>query len=132
MYSFLLSLSLCFGFCLFFPLYFFSSIKQAQSWIRWFVQCSNCMCLCDDIKSKRSERYFSLRAVVSNIADNKYAYNELYNLIEFSLTLSLSYLLAFVAVARKLNLISNDHFPPILLLLLSHHNIIMIDRKSVV
>lgn len=76
---------------------------QAQSWIRWFVQCSNCLCLCDDIKSKRSERYFSLRAVVSNIADNKYAYND--NHISY-LHRGLS-----LPIARKLNLISNEHFP---------------------
>ncbi|XP_031617015.1 uncharacterized protein LOC116336929 [Contarinia nasturtii] len=44
---------------------------RAESWIRWFVQCSNCICLCDDIKSKRTERYISLREVVSNIVDNK-------------------------------------------------------------
>lgn len=45
---------------------------RAESWIRWFVKCSNCICLCDEVNSKKSDRYFSLRPVESNIADNKY------------------------------------------------------------
>lgn len=57
---------------------------QAGSWIRWFVRCSNCICLCDDMNSKRTERYFSLREVVSNIADNKYVCVPAYALWSFS------------------------------------------------
>lgn len=37
--------------------------------MRWFVKCSNCFCLCDDITD--SDRYFSLREVVSNIEKNQ-------------------------------------------------------------
>lgn len=37
--------------------------------MRWFVKCSNCWCLCDDITN--SDRYFSLRAVESNIEKNQ-------------------------------------------------------------
>lgn len=43
---------------------------KVKSWIRWFVKCSNCFCLCDDITD--SDRYVSLKEVVSNIYENKY------------------------------------------------------------
>lgn len=39
-----------------------------SSWGRWFVKCSNCFCYCDD--KTNSERYFSLRPVVSDIQKN--------------------------------------------------------------
>lgn len=39
------------------------------AWVRWFVKCSNCFCLCDD--EKDSDRYFSLLDVLSNIDKNK-------------------------------------------------------------
>ncbi|XP_055324714.1 uncharacterized protein LOC129579092 [Sitodiplosis mosellana] len=42
---------------------------EANAWVRWFVKCSNCFCLCDDIMN--SDRYFSLREVVSNIEKNQ-------------------------------------------------------------
>lgn len=37
--------------------------------MRWFVKCSNCFCLCDDVTN--SDRYFSLREVVSDIEKNR-------------------------------------------------------------
>lgn len=41
------------------------------SWSSWLVnQCSNCFCFCDDATD--SDRYFSLRNVVSDIHSNKY------------------------------------------------------------
>lgn len=46
-----------------------SSTQSVQSWNRWFVKCSYCFCLCDD--EKKSDRYFSLKDAVSNIAENK-------------------------------------------------------------
>ncbi|XP_031620535.1 uncharacterized protein LOC116339055 [Contarinia nasturtii] len=42
---------------------------KAYSWVRWFVKCSNCFCFCDD--SSNSDRYFSLREVVSDIEKNQ-------------------------------------------------------------
>lgn len=52
-----------------FPSCINSLILQANAWVRWFVKCSNCFCLCDDITN--SDRYFSLREVVSNIEKNQ-------------------------------------------------------------
>jgi len=43
---------------------------QVESWTRWFVQCSNCFCYCDE-QSHLSDRFFSLHDVTSNIADNR-------------------------------------------------------------
>lgn len=42
------------------------------SWTRWFVKCSNCLCICDkEAKNESFNRYFSLRDVVSDTDDNK-------------------------------------------------------------
>lgn len=46
-----------------------STSFRVESWTRWFVQCSNCFCLCDE--QINSERSFSLRDVVSNIHRNQ-------------------------------------------------------------
>lgn len=46
-----------------------SSSYRVESWTRWFVQCSNCFCYCDE--QINSDRYFSLRDVVSNIHRNQ-------------------------------------------------------------
>lgn len=44
---------------------------QVDSWWRWlFWHCSYCFCLCDE-KSPKSDRYFSLRPVLSNTTENK-------------------------------------------------------------
>lgn len=43
---------------------------ESASWLRWFVLCSNCFCYCDEPESE-SVRHFSLRAVVSNVTENK-------------------------------------------------------------
>jgi len=48
---------------------FCSHPTQIDSWIRWFVRCSNCLCLCDQITD--SDRYFSLRSVLSDTKNNK-------------------------------------------------------------
>lgn len=45
---------------------------RLKSWIRWFVSCSYCFCYCDH-ENQFSDRFFSLRESVSNIAQNKYA-----------------------------------------------------------
>lgn len=45
------------------------NIHQTNAWIRWFVKCSNCFCLCDD--ETDSDRYISLREVVSNLERNR-------------------------------------------------------------
>ncbi|KAJ6649489.1 hypothetical protein Bhyg_04725 [Pseudolycoriella hygida] len=42
---------------------------SVTSWTRWFVQCSNCFCLCDEM-SEKTDRYFSLKEVVSDTASN--------------------------------------------------------------
>lgn len=44
---------------------------KANSWSRWFVECSNCFCYCDE-PGPLSDRYFSLAEVVSNVYENKY------------------------------------------------------------
>lgn len=44
---------------------------QAKSWTDWFVRCHNCFCLCDDESDSASDRYFSLRPVVSDIQANQ-------------------------------------------------------------
>ncbi|CAL7947526.1 unnamed protein product [Xylocopa violacea] len=44
---------------------------KVDSWWRWlFWHCSYCFCYCDD-NNMNSDRYFSLRKVVSDIANNK-------------------------------------------------------------
>lgn len=40
-----------------------------EAFSKWFSKCTNCFCLCDD--PSNSDRYFSLREVVSNIDDKK-------------------------------------------------------------
>ncbi|ERL85944.1 hypothetical protein D910_03359, partial [Dendroctonus ponderosae] len=41
-----------------------------SSWWRWLVRCSYCLCLCDE-QGPKSDRYISLRPVLSNIARNR-------------------------------------------------------------
>ncbi len=42
-----------------------------DSWWRYaFWHCSYCLCKCDDFNNPRSERYWSLREVVANVAEN--------------------------------------------------------------
>ncbi|OAD55644.1 hypothetical protein WN48_04521 [Eufriesea mexicana] len=44
---------------------------KVDSWWRWlFWHCSYCFCYCDD-NNKYSDRYFSLKQVVSDVANNK-------------------------------------------------------------
>ncbi|XP_075978224.1 uncharacterized protein LOC142977959 [Anticarsia gemmatalis] len=43
---------------------------KVESWHRWFVHCSYCLCICDDA-SDRSHRYFSLRPVLADTSKNK-------------------------------------------------------------
>lgn len=43
---------------------------ETRSWTDWFVRCHNCFCLCDEFDSG-SDRYFSLRDVVSDIDANQ-------------------------------------------------------------
>lgn len=45
---------------------------QATSWTRWLVQCSQCFCYCDE-PGLHSDRYFSLRPVLSDVTKNKCA-----------------------------------------------------------
>lgn len=48
------------------------SIAKVDSWWRWlFWHCSFCICYCDDPTSHQSDRYFNLRAVISDKANNK-------------------------------------------------------------
>lgn len=46
-----------------------SNPLKAYSWTDWFVRCHNCFCLCDE-DDPASDRYFSLRNVVSDIESN--------------------------------------------------------------
>lgn len=48
----------------------YRSATSVSSWTRWFVQCSNCFCLCDEMNAK-TERYFSLKEVLSDTSANK-------------------------------------------------------------
>lgn len=48
------------------------NVIRAESWWSWFVHCSNCFCYCDE-PGLYSDRYISLRAVVSNTRENKYS-----------------------------------------------------------
>ncbi|XP_018339502.1 PREDICTED: uncharacterized protein LOC108746909 isoform X1 [Trachymyrmex septentrionalis] len=46
-------------------------ITKVDSWWRWlFWHCSYCFCYCDD-QNSNSDRYFSLRSVMSDISNNK-------------------------------------------------------------
>lgn len=45
-------------------------VSKVDSWWRWlFWHCSFCFCLCDD--ATNSDRYFSLRSVLSTTNSNK-------------------------------------------------------------
>ncbi|XP_076270248.1 uncharacterized protein LOC143202526 [Rhynchophorus ferrugineus] len=44
--------------------------KPVQSWYRWFVHCSYCMCLCDD-PNILSDRFINLKPVYSDIRNNR-------------------------------------------------------------
>lgn len=43
-----------------------------KSWYHWLSSCSYCFCYCD-APGPTSDRHFSLREVVSNITENRYA-----------------------------------------------------------
>ncbi|XP_062123254.1 uncharacterized protein LOC133836679 [Drosophila sulfurigaster albostrigata] len=45
-------------------------VNNVESWRRLFYKCSYCFCLCDE-PGPRSDRYFNLRPVVSDVWDNK-------------------------------------------------------------
>ncbi|KAG4078104.1 hypothetical protein HA402_002155 [Bradysia odoriphaga] len=47
----------------------YRSATSLSSWTRWFVQCSNCFCLCDEM-SENTERFFSLKEVLSDTSSN--------------------------------------------------------------
>ncbi|XP_063975310.1 uncharacterized protein LOC135161554 isoform X2 [Diachasmimorpha longicaudata] len=48
-----------------------SPLTKVDSWWRWlFWHCSYCMCFCDDHNSS-SQRYFSLRDIISDVVNNK-------------------------------------------------------------
>lgn len=44
---------------------------RAESWWNWFVHCSNCFCYCEEHEDN-SDRFFSLRPILSNTKENKY------------------------------------------------------------
>ena len=44
--------------------------QKVDSWWRWFVHCSYCMCLCDDPSSETSDRYVSLLASITDLNDS--------------------------------------------------------------
>ncbi|KAH8248910.1 hypothetical protein KR032_004231, partial [Drosophila birchii] len=44
--------------------------EEADSWRRWFVRCSYCMCLCDE-QGPKSDRYFNLRPVMADVERNR-------------------------------------------------------------
>lgn len=47
-----------------------SNVIRTESWWSWLVHCSNCFCYCDE-PGAYSDRYFSLRAIVSNTNENR-------------------------------------------------------------
>ncbi|KAG5894131.1 hypothetical protein JTB14_004069 [Gonioctena quinquepunctata] len=44
--------------------------RAVESWTRWFVHCSTCLCLCDE-QGRLSDRYFNLRSVKADIENNR-------------------------------------------------------------
>ncbi|XP_018572021.1 uncharacterized protein LOC108911536 isoform X2 [Anoplophora glabripennis] len=44
--------------------------KSVNSWFRWFVHCSYCLCLCDQ-EGLHSDRYFNMRPVMADVAHNR-------------------------------------------------------------
>ncbi|CAG9773540.1 unnamed protein product [Ceutorhynchus assimilis] len=44
--------------------------KPVNSWWRWFVHCSYCLCLCDE-QGPKSDRYISMRPVLADIKNNR-------------------------------------------------------------
>lgn len=46
---------------------------EAKPFMTWIVSCRYCFCYCD-APGPRSDRYFSLRDVTSNITENKYEF----------------------------------------------------------
>ncbi|KAJ8915969.1 hypothetical protein NQ315_016646 [Exocentrus adspersus] len=47
-----------------------SNNRNINSWFRWFVHCSYCLCLCDQ-QGSHSDRYFNLRPVMADTAKNR-------------------------------------------------------------
>ncbi|KAH8372544.1 hypothetical protein KR200_006235, partial [Drosophila serrata] len=45
-------------------------MDKAKSWLSWFVECSYCLCLCDE-EGPKSDRYFNLRPVTADIGRNR-------------------------------------------------------------
>lgn len=48
----------------------YRTATSISSWTRWFVQCSTCFCLCDEM-SEKTERFFSLKDVLSDTSSNR-------------------------------------------------------------
>ncbi|MCL4119485.1 UNVERIFIED_CONTAM: hypothetical protein GTU68_019165, partial [Idotea baltica] len=46
-----------------------NNLMKVDSWWRFLYHCSYCICLCDDQYSPTSDRYISLRPVVSDVAE---------------------------------------------------------------
>lgn len=47
---------------------------ELSVWSTWLInECSNCFCYCDE-PGEKSDRYFSLREIVSDINENKYVF----------------------------------------------------------
>ncbi|CAH1108484.1 unnamed protein product [Psylliodes chrysocephalus] len=44
--------------------------RGVESWFRWFVHCSYCLCLCDQ-QGSQSDRYFNLRSVSADTKNNR-------------------------------------------------------------
>ncbi|XP_074027669.1 uncharacterized protein [Leptinotarsa decemlineata] len=44
--------------------------RKVNSWTRWFVHCSTCLCLCDE-QGSQSDRYFNLRPVNADVENNR-------------------------------------------------------------
>lgn len=59
------------------------SKRSINSWFRWFVHCSYCLCLCDE-QSRFSDRYFNTRLVLADVTNNRW---ELFKL-EFKVRLT--------------------------------------------
>ncbi|KAG7175978.1 hypothetical protein Hamer_G016930, partial [Homarus americanus] len=43
---------------------------KVDSWIRWFVRCAYCLCLCDDGNSPTTDRYISLTPAITDTRNN--------------------------------------------------------------
>nr|XP_023013097.1 uncharacterized protein LOC111503107 [Leptinotarsa decemlineata] len=57
--------------------------RKVNSWTRWFVHCSTCLCLCDE-QGSQSDRYFNLRPVNADVENNRYFCSTTHNLQYFN------------------------------------------------